>query len=354
MVYFLGRDVQAAITTEHGLLALSVSGGNAYLNNVLLAQVASINASTDIITCAAAHGLSDGDPFTVTMDADASIGMGLTAGTVYYANAPSTTTLSAHTTRATGISGASKESLTDSEATTTNITREIVGTSASSDPDTFIFNRNWPQYDGTGRIDTITADSTTPTPLVTAATDQNKINDLVGIDLTLGKVDEDIAYFGQRTALKAEIKNECTLVLTMKKSDQRWEVLYNQARDGVISYTTSDKVAIDVDALGTNHLGAGTKALPTETSCQKVHGGQDTSAIGYNPKQNHGYRLHLQLKSGASGEIITLRNMCISDYSVSFNVDGVTEETITFYGYVEPKLDVNTSGYATVTPAADL
>lgn len=354
MVYFLGRDVQAAITTEHGLLALSISGGSAYLNNVLLAQVASINASTDIITCAAAHGLSDGDPFTVTMDADDTIGMGLDAGTVYFANAPSTTTLSAHATRALGISGASKLALTDSEDSTTNITREIVGTSASSDPNTFIFNRNWPQYDGTGRIDTITADSTTPAPLTTATTDQNKISDITGVDLTLGKVDEDIAYFGQRTGLKAEIKQEATLAITMKKSDARWEVLFNKARDGVISYTTSDKAAIDVDALGTNHLGAGTKALPTETSCQLLHGAQDTSAIGYNPKRNHGYRLHLQLKSGASGEILSLRNMCMTDYSTSFNVDGVTEETITFYGNVEPLIDLNTSGNATVTPAADL
>jgi hypothetical protein len=140
----------------------------------------------------------------------------------------------------------------------------------------------------------------------------------------------------------------------MKKTDSRWEVLFNKARDGVICYTTSDKAAIDIDALGSNHLGAGTAALPTETSCQLLQGGQDTSAIGYNPKRNHGFRMHIQLKSGSGGEILSLRNLCMTDYSVSLNVDGVTEETCTFYGYVEPLIDDNTNGNATVTPEADL
>ena len=36
----------------------------------------------------------------------------------------------------------------------------------------------------------------------------NPFTDVTSVDLTLGSVDEDIAYMGQRTALKAEIKKE--------------------------------------------------------------------------------------------------------------------------------------------------
>ena len=39
-----------------------------------------------------------------------------------------------------------------------------------------------------------------------------KVDDLTDVDITLGSVDEDIAYMGQRTALKAEIKKETTIV----------------------------------------------------------------------------------------------------------------------------------------------
>ena len=44
--------------------------------------------------------------------------------------------------------------------------------------------------------------------------------------------------------------------------------------------------------------------------------------------------------------------MCMTDHSVAFNTDGITEETITFYAYVEPLID--TAAIATVTPEADL
>ena len=59
MTYFLGRDLHAAITTEHKLLGVSVvaGSGNAYVDNVKIAEVSSINESTDIATMTGAHGL---------------------------------------------------------------------------------------------------------------------------------------------------------------------------------------------------------------------------------------------------------------------------------------------------------
>ena len=40
-----------------------------------------------------------------------------------------------------------------------------------------------------------------------------KVDDLTGVDITLGSVDEDIAYMGQRTALTAEIKKETKVLI---------------------------------------------------------------------------------------------------------------------------------------------
>ena len=47
-----------------------------------------------------------------------------------------------------------------------------------------------------------------------------------------------------------------------------------------------------------------------------------------------------------------LKNMCMTEYAVSLNPDGVTEETITFYGFLEPK--IATSANSTLTTAAEL
>ena len=348
MVYFLGRDVLASITTEHDFCGLSVSveQGEVYANNVRLAEVASINAGTDIITTSAAHGLTSGDPIQFTMDGtDASVGMtNIDAHTIYFANVASTTTFSVHATQALGVSGSTKLDISDSEATTTNVTRELNGTSDNSSPDTFIFNRSYPKYLDDGGMQDITDSSTSAAPLNSASSNKNMISDLTGIELSLGKTDEDIAFFGQRTGLKAEIKNEVTLTLTRKKSDGRFELLYNKARDGLMTYTDSDLDTADIDAA----TAVAANVLPAVGTVKLNQGGPDGTKV--QPNQNFGYRLHLQLK--ASTEVLSLQNMCITDYGVSLNPDGVTEETITFYGFIEPK--IATSANSTLTTAAEL
>ena len=342
MTYFLGRDLHAAITTEHKLLGISVvaGSGNAYADNVKIAEVSSINASTDIATTAA-HGLSDGDPVNITGDA-AAHHMGLTAGTTYFVNAPSTTTLSFHATYADAIAGSSKLGLTDSNASTTNITRELTGANTSG---TLIKNRQWPQYDGTGQIDTIVGDSTTAEGIeqLTAA-DLNTITDLTGVDVSLGTVDEDVSYFGQKTALKSEIKNEVTITFTRKKDGPKYEILYNKARCGVLAYTTSAKTLLDFD--GTTPLASST--LPAANTVDV----NNTEAAKEQPSRNFGYRIHLMLKT--SGEVLSFQNCCMTGYSVSLNPDGIQEETIEFYGYMKPQVTAAAIGYITATAASEL
>jgi hypothetical protein len=149
-----------------------------------------------------------------------------------------------------------------------------------------------------------------------ADNDELKIDDVVGIDFTLGALDEDIAYFGQRTALKAEIKKEVSIVLTMKKKNDAWTQLWNNARCGLRATT------------GAATLAAGSNNIEFDNSLTMPHhDGTNTS---------FGYRIYLELKAGT--EVLSCPNMCMSEYSVSFNTDGVQEETITFYGNVTPSI----------------
>ena len=134
--------------------------------------------------------------------------------------------------------------------------------------------------------------------LYDAGSNYNPFTDVTSVDLTLGKVDEDIAYMGQRTALKAEIKNETTIVITKKKDCKFWDHVFMDARYGVNG--TSLATAIQ-------------------------------------PTTEFGYRLHVQLKS--SNEVISIPNCVLSDKSTSLNADGVTEESLTFLSHVTPAID---------------
>jgi hypothetical protein len=239
-----------------------------------------------------------------------------------------------------------------------NIVRILTGTSDTAFAEdatqsTFVFNREYPTYKvdaasaGAGGsavadIAEIVADNNTANaaPLhFNSAANRNRISDLVGLDLALDKVDEDIAYFGQRTALKAEVKQGISVTFTRKKSDQRFAVLSNSARHGVKTFTTTAKTADDIDSASRSGSNLTLEGATLLSTADQVHA-----------NQNYGYRVHVQLK--ASEEIIAIRNACITDYTVNLNADGVSEESITFYSNVEPVFDNST--YATLTAEADI
>ena len=229
------------------------------------------------------------------------------------------------------------------------ITRNPAAAAAAAGSNTHhtsIFNRNWPQYDGTGSVDTIGGDSTTPVPLKKTSTDKNVISDLTAIDVTIAKMDEDLALIGLRTGFKATVKNECTVVLTRKKTSPLFELLFNQARCGVMTYTNATDGIVDLD--NATPLAA-TMKLPVHGAVQLNN---SINATHTTPTRNFGYRMHIELKE--SSETMTLQNLCITDYAVNITADGVTEETITLYGFVQPKIDAANGGYATATSAGDL
>ena len=132
------------------------------------------------------------------------------------------------------------------------------------------------------------------------------MKDLTGVEVSLGAIDEDIAYMGQRTALKAEIKKETTVTLTRKKSDAFWSDMWATGyRWGCTSASTNEAVTVAVG-----------NAMPSSTE--------------------YGFRVHVALKDDA--EVITVSGMTFSEYSTTMNADGVTEETLTFISHITPKV----------------
>ena len=146
----------------------------------------------------------------------------------------------------------------------------------------------------------------------------NEVKYLIGADLSVGAMDEDITYVGFRDVTKVEIKKETTLTLTRKKVDAVWDDWFNNVRFGLT---------------GSALIGASDNEEPTQT---------------------RGFRIWLKLKpSGSSqGDTFTLRNCCLQSHTVSTNVDGTFDETIEFMSYIDPK--IGTTGSNVETPATDL
>jgi hypothetical protein len=134
-----------------------------------------------------------------------------------------------------------------------------------------------------------------------------QVTDLTGVDLGIGVTDEDITYIGSKTVLKAEIKKETTIALTRKKSNNVWDVVFNNVRWGMT--TTADTPV------------ANAAGEPTTTS--------SSSGTG----TTFGYEIKVIL---ASAESITVPNMQITGHTVTLNADGTTEETLELVSYENP------------------
>jgi len=133
---------------------------------------------------------------------------------------------------------------------------------------------------------------------------------MTAVDLSVGTMDEDVAFIGQRNILKAEIKKDNSVTLTRKKSNDCWSVAYSDARFG-----------FDEDgAIGGGHY--------------------QPDFFGY------GYRIALRFKNDDAGEVFVLPNACITDYTITLQVDGSQEESLTFMSYVNPIITDGTSDAA--------
>ena len=154
------------------------------------------------------------------------------------------------------------------------------------------------------------------------------VQDLTGVDISVGAMDEDITYIGQKGTAKVEQKKEITVTLTHKKKDDVWGTIFN----GPTNNTSLENFSADqafgarwgLDKTGSAtapYLGAGL-ANPRDVI---VSG---TTNVCY------GYRIHVQLKSGSATDgttaTLSIPNAAITSYTVSLNADGVTEESLEF------------------------
>ena len=138
---------------------------------------------------------------------------------------------------------------------------------------------------------------------------KNEVVNLTGVDLSLGAMDEDLSFIGQRATMRVEVKKENSITLTRKKSNDTWDIIYNDARFGVTE--------------GTSH---GNTDFETGLSAPDFAG--------------YGYRIYLFFKKyvGATeqGGVLVIPNCCITEHTVTLGADATTEESLTFQSYLDP------------------
>ena len=220
----------------------------------------------------------------------------------------------------------------------------------------------------------------------------NQPDNLTGLELSLGVMDEDVAFIGQRNIMKAEIKKDNSVTLTRKKADKVWDGIYNDARFGIkngntvalptndepfpdlfnglsapdfvtcgyrVVLRTSEKVPVLACAANNSGaIGAGDvsitvadgTSIPDDTYIKidqeimlvtnvathiltVVRAQLGTEASSHNTDQSV-----YNLGTGGEGEVIVLRNCYITDHAVTLSADGSQEETISLQSYTDPKI----------------
>ncbi len=240
MAYYLGRDIDIAITTEHSQYGIG------------------------LVTVATNQNVAGALDFQVTTDtnsvtySNASHEAGLFAGPMD----TSTKTDASHNPWAGTIDGAGGAGNLNSSQTWTNVPKNITG-----------------------------------------------------LDLSFGVQDEDVAFVGQRSVLKAEIKKDNSVTITRKKSDNVWNVIYNDARFALAEEpSTGGYYPLPTSATNPFHEGL---SAPDYVTC--------------------GYRVYLRFgPEDANGETFILRNCYVTDYSVTLGADSSQEESMTLQSYIDP------------------
>jgi len=138
------------------------------------------------------------------------------------------------------------------------------------------------------------------------------ITQLTACDVSIGAMDEDITYFGMRSVTKAEIKKETTVSVTRKKTNEYWDVIFNEARYGV-------------------------GASAARTGLEE-------------PDATTGYRIFITIDAGSGiDEVITIPGNCVQSHSVTVNTDGTMDETLEFMSYITPSFGTNKDTTAITT-----
>ena len=219
----------------------------------------------------------------------------------------------------------------------------------------------------------------------------NQPDNLTGLELSLGVMDEDVAFIGQRNILKAEIKKDNSVTLTRKKSDRVWDGIYNDARFGIKENNT---MAVPTDAIplpglftglsAPDFVGCGYRVVlrfnnPT-TTATTITGNRNTVVTAFDVADSTGMvdGAYIQINNeiikigtvasstsltgctraqrgttaaehdsadavtywgpAGVGEVIVLRNCYVTDHAVTLSADGSQEETLSLQSYTDPKI----------------
>ena len=172
--------------------------------------------------------------------------------------------------------------------------------------------------------DTATAAGTEfAAPMDTAAFASNtSVTDLTGVDISIGAMDEDITYIGQKGIAKVEQKKEITVTLTKKKNDNLWDTVYNGPTNATFLANFSGTEYWGARwGLAGSGVGVDTLLGDGLVNPKDVTGAVTTELV-------FGYRVPLMMKSGS--ELISIPNCILTSYTTTLGADTVVEESLEF------------------------
>ena len=151
------------------------------------------------------------------------------------------------------------------------------------------------------------------TPAFTALA---SVSDLTGVDISIGAMDEDITYIGQKGTGKVEQKKEITVTLTRKKNTDTWDTIFNGPSDHnfLASYSADQQWGARWGLDGSGAIMGDGLINPKDAA-----DGTDS---------NFGYRVHIMMKSGS--ELIAIPNCTLTAYTTTLGADAVVEESLEF------------------------
>lgn len=177
---------------------------------------------------------------------------------------------------------------------------------------------------------TTDAAATFPGMATAAVASGGLLSDVTGVDVSIGISDEDTGpFFGQLSTGKVQLRNENTVTITKKKTNDDFDIIFNGPA------TTADFGGSDADA---NRMGA-RFGVEYDGSNWVVGDGRTnpmfiTGATAAN--RPYGYRVHVRLLNSAAGPVYTLRSCTLTGHTMSLNADGATDETLEFASSIQP------------------
>ena len=194
----------------------------------------------------------------------------------------------------------------------------------------------------------VKADSSATFPSMTnaAAISGGQVSDVTGVDVSIGISDEDAGpFFGQVSTGKVQLRNENTVSITKKKTNDDFDILFNgPANSSNFAGSTADA----------NRMGA-RFGLEYDGSAWVVGDGRTnpkyiTGATAAN--RPYGYRVHVRLKNAAAGPVYTLRACSWTGHTLSLNADGSADETLEFASSIQPLTITGANTFASGALAA--